>query len=81
MALAWSWQYFLFSFTRTRRGRRIAGIIARFSAFWLKYFDPYLVRREASLDAASGVFFLGQKADAALDDRALIAGYRGGMNR
>ena len=77
MALAWSWQAFLTSFAGGHRGRRIAALIARLTAFWLKYLDPFLVRRAAAYDGASSFYFWGRPAPEPLDDRDLIASYRG----
>lgn len=77
MALAWSWQAFLTSFAGGRLGRRIAVLIARLTAFWLKYLDPFLLRRAAAYDGASSFYFWGRPATEPLDDRALIASYRG----
>ncbi|MBN1148420.1 MAG: class I SAM-dependent methyltransferase [Anaerolineales bacterium] len=77
MALAWSYQYFLLSFTRSRALRPWIKAFARFTAFFLKYFDHYLVEKPGSLDAASGFYFLGRKSALPLPDRELIRLYRG----
>jgi SAM-dependent methyltransferase len=77
MALAWSYRYFLLSFTSSRRARQIVSAFARFTSFFLKYFDPFLIDKPAALDAASGVYFLGRKSDLVLGDRELIRMYRG----
>ena len=77
MALAWSWQAFLTAFARGKQGRRAAALIARLSAFWLKYFDYFLVRRPGAFDAASSFYFWGRRSDYPLDDQQLIASYRG----
>lgn len=77
MALAWSYRYFLTSFTTSRKLGRLLEIFASFTAFWLKYFDSYLAKKPAALDAASGVYFMGRKSDAVLCDRELLKLYRG----
>ena len=79
MALAWSYQYFLLSFTTSRLVRSLIRMFAGLTSFFLKYFDPYLVRKAGAYDAASGFFFLGRKGDKVLSDRELIAGYRGAL--
>ncbi|MDZ4865649.1 MAG: methyltransferase domain-containing protein [Gemmatimonadota bacterium] len=79
MALAWAWQYFLLSFTARRLPRALLRGIAALTAFPLKYLDYFLIDTPGSLDAASGVYFLGRKSDAVLSDRALVKGYRGAM--
>lgn len=79
MALAWSWQYFLRSFARTRAARAALVAFARVTGFWLKYLDRFLLDRPAALDAASGFYFLGRKSDKTLSDRDLIQLYRGAM--
>jgi SAM-dependent methyltransferase len=78
-ALAWSWTYFLASFCRTPRSRSAAHLAGRLTAFFWKWFDVYLARRPAALDAASGMYFLGVKGPPGwvLSDRDLIASYRG----
>jgi SAM-dependent methyltransferase/uncharacterized protein YbaR (Trm112 family) len=78
MALAWSYRYFLLSFLRSARGRLLASLFAHFTGFWLKYFDYFLIDKPGSLDASSGNYFLGQSSDEILDDRVLLASYRGG---
>jgi hypothetical protein len=77
VALAWSYQYFLLSFVRSKAARSVVRVIARLTAFWLKYFDQYLANKPAALDAASAYYFLGAKRRAPLADRDLVALYRG----
>jgi hypothetical protein len=48
--------------------------------FYLKYFDYYLASKPATIDAASGFYFLGPKAQAALSDRELIQYYKGALS-
>jgi SAM-dependent methyltransferase/uncharacterized protein YbaR (Trm112 family) len=77
MALAWSCQFFLLSFARTRWTRRAVYTFARLVLFWLKYFDAALKDKPGIYDAASGFFFLGRKSGKILSDRDLVALYRG----
>jgi SAM-dependent methyltransferase len=76
-ALAWAWTYFLLSFARSSRSRRVLVLVARLTAFWAPWFDAYLARKPAALDAASAFYFLGQKGDGPLDDRDITMAYRG----
>lgn len=57
MALAWSYSYFLKSFATSRTMSRILNVFARFTSFYFKYFDYYLIDKPGSYDAASGLFF------------------------
>ena len=77
MALAWSIQYLLLSFTESRVIRSALKGACRLTLFWLKYLDYYLLRKNASLDAASCYYYLGRKSGDILDDRTLIASYCG----
>jgi SAM-dependent methyltransferase len=77
MALAWAYRYLLLSFVRRPATRAAVGLFARATAFWLKYLDRILLDRPGAYDAASGYYFLGQKSDVILSDRALIVQYRG----
>jgi hypothetical protein len=49
--------------------------------FWLTYLDKILISRQAAVDGASGVYFLGRKAVDPLTDREIIGGYRGAVGR
>lgn len=77
MALAWSFSYFIYCFSGSKKMRRILLPIAHFSSFFLKYFDYYLINKPGAYDAASGYFFMGQKSKKTLNDRELIKLYRG----
>jgi uncharacterized protein YbaR (Trm112 family)/SAM-dependent methyltransferase len=77
MALAWSYQYFLLSFTTSRMLSRLLRVFAQLTSFYLKYFDLYLINRPGAMDAASGYYFMGRKADRVLSDHALIQLYKG----
>jgi len=75
MALLWSWQYFWWSFTTKQSARRVIQFITRWTAFFWKYFDTILISKPATLDAASGYFFMGRKSDIVLSDRDLLKMY------
>ena len=77
MALAWSYQSFLLSFTTSKQLQLLLIAVARLTSFYLKYFDYYLINRPGALDAAAGYYFIGSKSDRILDDRDLIKLYRG----
>lgn len=72
MALAWSYQYFLLSFSRSRPLRGLIRALARLTSFYLKYFDYLLIDKAGTLDAASGFFFMGRKENHILSDKELI---------
>lgn len=77
MALAWSYRYFLLSFTNSKALRVLLGAFARLTSFYLKYFDLYLIDKPGTLDAAAGYYFIGRKGNQILSDRELIELYKG----
>lgn len=77
MALAWSYQYFLLSFTTSRILRALLRVFTSLTSFYLKYFDYYLINKPGTLDAASGYYFMGRKAAQVLSDQDLIKLYKG----
>jgi SAM-dependent methyltransferase len=79
MALAWSYQYFLLSFTTSKVLRGLIRAFASVTAFYLKYFDRYLINKTAAIDAASGFYFMGRKDTSTLGDRDLISYYKGAV--
>lgn len=79
MALAWSYQHFLLSFTKSKFIRKFIQVFARLTSFYLKYFDYYLIDKPGGLDAASGYYFMGQKSSRALSDKELIKTYKGAI--
>jgi uncharacterized protein YbaR (Trm112 family) len=81
MALAWSYKYFLMSLSKHRLLRQLLAAFAAVTSFFLKYIDIYSIDNPASLDAASGLYFLGRKSTAVLSDRELILQYRGAIGR
>ncbi|MCP4538180.1 MAG: methyltransferase domain-containing protein [Chloroflexi bacterium] len=77
-ALALSYFYFLMSFCTSRFSRALFRRLAKFTAFWLQYFDYYLIDKPGSYDAAAAFFFLGRKKKGyVLGDRELLEQYRG----
>ena len=77
MALAWSYQYFLVSFTTSRILRALLRDFASLTSFYLKYLDYYLINKPGAFDAASGYYFMGRKAEQVLSDQDLIKLYKG----
>jgi SAM-dependent methyltransferase len=80
-ALAWSWRYFLSSLTGSRRLGSLLSGIGRVTGFVLELTDHWFKQRPGALDAASCTFFLGTKAQGALCDKEVIAGYRGAQGK
>jgi SAM-dependent methyltransferase len=77
--LAWSFEYFLLSFTRRRAVRNTLSGFSRLATFFLKYLDAPVIDSPATLDAASGFYFYGTKSDQTVTDRELIRMYRGAL--
>jgi hypothetical protein len=77
MALAWSYQYFILSFVKTKTAKNLVKFFTRLTSFWLKYFDYFLIDKPGTFDAASGYYFIGTKSDQVLTDRELIKLYKG----
>jgi SAM-dependent methyltransferase len=77
MALAWSYRYFLLSFSDSPFLRNVLDTFAKITAFYLKFFDSVTIQHAGSFDAASAYYFIGRKSDVALSDRDLIRLYRG----
>lgn len=76
MALAWSYQFFLLSWARSRIIRGLLFAVARLTSFWLKYLDSWLIDRPGALYTASAFYFIGRKSDKAISDRELVFSYR-----
>lgn len=76
-ALAWSYKYFLLSFTNKKMVRELLLIFAAYTSFFLKYFDYFTINSKATLDAASGYYFMGTKSDEVLSDREMVKQYQG----
>jgi SAM-dependent methyltransferase len=78
-ALAWSYQYFLLSWTSWKPLRRVLKAVGRLTSFYIPYLDDLLINRPSALDAASAYYFLGRRSDHVLSDRDLIKQYKGSM--
>lgn len=79
MALAWSYAFLLRSFFRNHTLQKAGFAFGSLTGFWLKYLDPFLIDKPGTIDAASAFYFMGRKTGEVLDDRQLIAGYRGAL--
>jgi len=73
--MLWSVDHLVRSLCRSRT----AGKVAKLAFFWLRFLDDF-VCEEYAIDAASGVFFLGQKNSAALSAQEIIAHYKGAQS-
>ena len=60
-ALYWAWEFFLCGFAKSDRAKAVLRRIARFSAFWLKYFDYYFLAKDTADESASAYYFMGSK--------------------
>jgi SAM-dependent methyltransferase/uncharacterized protein YbaR (Trm112 family) len=78
-ALAWSYTYFLRNFGWSQLSLKLLTKFAYFTAFYLKYFDYFLINRPGTYDAASGFYFIGKKSKNKLCDRDLIRQFRGNI--
>ena len=76
-ALAWAYRYFLVSFFESKKLVNLVTAFARFTSFFLKYFDYYLADKPGSYDAASCLYFLGKKSKKLLTDEELLKSYKG----
>ena len=77
MALAWSYQFFLLSFSHNRKIREFLKVVSWITSFYLHFFDYFLIKKASALDAASGLFFMGRKAVTPISDKELIGSFRG----
>ncbi|MBK9099576.1 MAG: class I SAM-dependent methyltransferase [bacterium] len=77
MALAWTYSYFIFSFLKSRRVKKLFIPFTRFTSFFWKYFDHMTINNPGTIDSASGFYFIGKKSDTVLEDRELLKQYRG----
>jgi SAM-dependent methyltransferase len=78
-ALAWAYAFLLRSFFTSKNLQNAGFAFGSFTGFWLKYLDHFLIHKPGTIDAASAFYFMGQKSGETLDDRKLIAGYRGAL--
>lgn len=77
MAFAWTFKYFLSSFSRSRKVSKLLGMFGALASFWLVYLDYFLIRKPGSFDAASSYFFLGRKNNSVISDQEVLQEYRG----
>lgn len=76
-ALAWSYLYFLMSFSSNKIIKYILATFAFLTSFWLKYFDYLLINKDDALDAASAYFFIFKKSKTPFSKDEIINQYRG----
>ncbi len=76
-SLAWAYAFLLRSFFTSKSLQNAAFAFGSLTGFWLKYLDLFLIDKPGAIDAASAFYFIGQKTGEILEDRKLIAGYRG----
>jgi len=75
-ALAWSYEYFLLAlFGYSKQLRLAVKLFARITGFWIKYLDILTRLNPRDLDGASGLFFIGKKADQRVSDKDIINYY------
>ncbi len=79
MALAWSFRYFLLSFSTSKSMRAVLRVFSSLTSFYLKYVDYYLIAKPGALDAASTCYFIGRKSEKSLSGRELVELYRGAV--
>ena len=77
MSLAWAYSHFIFSFFSSKKLRKLLIPFTSLTSFFWKYFDYFLINKPGTLDAASGYYFMGKRAEHPMDDRDLLKQYRG----
>jgi len=78
------WAICYFARSLPRRGSRLPLILEKLAVltfFWLKHLDHILIKHPGATDAASAVYFLGEKAERPVDDREILASYGGAIGR
>ena len=75
----WTYEYFLLSFARSRTARFVLRGFARITSFYLKYFDYFPINKPGSIDAAAGVYFMGDKLSTPAEDYEIIKEYHGAL--
>lgn len=76
-SLVWAYAFLLRSFFKSRNLQNAAFAFGSLTGFWMKYLDLFLINKPGAIDAASAFYFIGEKTGEVLEDRKLIAGYRG----
>jgi SAM-dependent methyltransferase len=79
-ALAWSLRYFVWTLAGTSRlARALFGSLALAATLPLRWLDRSVRDRPATVDAASGTFFLGRRRRTARPEAEIIASHRGSV--
>jgi SAM-dependent methyltransferase len=73
--LAFAYQHFMDQLFRNRGLRCMANTFARATSFWMKYVDFLLLKSPGAYDSASSFYFIGQRSEQILSDRALTKEY------
>jgi hypothetical protein len=76
-ALGYAIQSLLLSYARGRSARFAVKTLCRVTLFWVKYLDAPVASQPAARDAALGIYFIGERSETALYDRALVESYVG----
>ncbi|MEX2617380.1 MAG: class I SAM-dependent methyltransferase [Alphaproteobacteria bacterium] len=77
MALAWSLEYFLSSFSEKPVTRHLLQLLSRCISWPFLLADEFLAGKAGAYDCASAYYFCGRLRDAPLSERQIIAQYRG----
>jgi SAM-dependent methyltransferase len=72
----WAIDYLARGLFRSRR----AGAMAKLAFFWLQYLDRW-IPPDRAIDAACGVYFLGEKREGCATEEELIRYYKGALRR
>jgi uncharacterized protein YbaR (Trm112 family) len=76
-ALGMTYKYFILSFSDRKIVREFLLLFANYTGFIYRYLDYITINKAATLDAASGYYFLGLKSNQLSGDRDLLKRYRG----
>ncbi|MCF8261086.1 MAG: methyltransferase domain-containing protein [Melioribacteraceae bacterium] len=76
-ALAWSYTFFLASFTNNKTIRYLLIAFGHITSFFLKYFDYLLINKKGAYDNSSSYYFIGKKVTEAISDHELLTFYKG----
>lgn len=76
-ALGYSIQSVLLTLARGRKSRFALKTLTRLVFFWIKYLDLWISSRPGAIDAALGVYFVGERAETPISDRELLEAYAG----
>lgn len=77
MALSWSIEQFMTSFSDRRWVRSVLSNLTRLLIWPVKYLDGVMSRHRGAYDGASAFYFFGRRAEQPVDDRRISNGYRG----